>query len=307
MMKFEEEEYDQIQLEELTILQILGFVSTHRFSTVSELSEETFSNIFTERLPTFILMTVKGGRVLKTFKEIANSKEGVRGLTLHMRSETPNNVEEQLFQITGIDVSELPVLVMLPMNKEFDRVFPKYRTSKLSKRAMQEFFEQSLAGELEYYKRSETLRTDPRSTGYTQITLNNFDEFVIKSNKWFLFGLDTVEKEKEIVQSFSKMAKVIKEFQAEDKLEVGLSDILKNEFNELFMVTAIPFIVLVQNGDISNAQSYTGELKLSKLRRWLQRKTGIKLNRMDISKEADAPKEEAEAKTLAEEPTNEDL
>ena len=302
-MKFEEEEYTQIQLDEITILQILGFVSTNRFSIVSELGEETFSNIFTEKLPTFILMTIKGGRVIKTFKEIANSREGIRGLVLHMRSETPNTVEEQMLQIAGIDVSEMPVLVMLPMNKKISRIFPKYRTSKLSKRAMEKFFDESLGGELEYYKRSEVLRSDARSTGYTQITLTNFDELVVKSGKWFLFGLDTVEKGKEIVESFSKMSKVVKEFEAEDMLEIGLSDILKNEFHEIFEIDAIPYIVLVENGDLSRAESYTGDLKLSKLRRWLQRKTGINLNHMDISKEADAPKVEAVAQAIG----NEDL
>lgn len=285
--KFEEEKYVQMGLVQNSIMEMLNFVAENRFSSVQDLTEESFNNIFQKKESTFILMTLKGGRVIKTFKKLVLANPEVKGIVAQFKSETPSNVEEELLRVTGINVSEFPVLVMLPMNKPYVHIFPKYRTSKLSKNAMEEFFEKSLAGELEYYLRSEILRTDARVNKYTQITLNNFDEFVVKPGKWFLVAFELVMEGQispELQEVFSQIATITKDLNVDDQLEVGIANLMKNEFSERFQIETLPFIVLFNKGDTQNYERYTGDMKLSKVRRWLQEKTGIVLNRNEIGK-----------------------
>ena len=295
---FEEEKYVSHSLESEKVLEMANFIVYHRFPRVMPLIDETLQKIFQDSKPTLILFLISGGRVLTNFKNITKEYPEMNILFTNLGTNSSSRASEYLMDIIGIKKQEAPVLVYLPMTNPEQGIMPKYKTSKLTKKNMKSFIDSAQAGKLEIYKKSQDDNDNLTVRKYSRVTLNNFDEKVMKSGKYYLLGLEMFHEHTpdEIKKEFKDISISINHLEMNDVLEAGICDIYRNEILEKVSITGLPHIVLYDKEDKSKQSIYKGELKARNIRKWIEEVTGLEIGAYEKHKFTNKnPLEEAAA------------
>ena len=119
----------------------------------------------------------------------------------------------------------------------------------------------------------------------------------------------------EIKKVFRDVSVSINDLEMNDILEAGICDIYRNEILEKITITSLPHIVLFDKDDKNKQTIYTGELKASQIRKWIEEVTGLeigdyskhKFSKKDSDKGADALKAENDTCLLYTSPSPRDL
>ena len=192
---FDEEKYIAHTLETDKILEIANFIAVHRFPRIMPLIEETVQKIMGESKPTLILFLKSEGRILDTFKKIVEEYPKLNVIYKNFENKEHEEATDKLLEIIGIRKREAPVLVLLPFVTPEKGIIPKYKTSRLTKKNIKSFIDSGLKGELDFYLKSEEEVQD-KERKYRQVTLENFDDVVLKPNKFFILGIDIFYEQK---------------------------------------------------------------------------------------------------------------
>lgn len=265
-------------LETRKVVEMANFVVAHRFPRVMMLIEETFQKVLNEGKPTLIMILKDEGRLLKTFKSLAEDYSEMNMLYTILSDKQTRDSAENLFKIIGIQEEEAPVLVMLPFKQPENGIIPKYKTSKLTKKNIKNFIDQALLGKAEMFYKSEAEDND-KNRLYTQVTLNNFDKIVGNSEKFFVLGLQMFQEHmpQDMKPVWNELAESIEELGLNGEIEVGICDIYKNEISPKVEMKSIPQIMLMDAQDKTKFKFYQGEIKAKEIRVWIQKETGIQI------------------------------
>lgn len=276
---FREQNYAFQDLQTGLVREMAGFVMRHRFSRVMELTNETLHKIFGESKPTLVLLLVSGGRVLDNFRRLTKDFPDTNVVYANLGSSAPSRATEYLMEIVGVRRQEAPLLLYLPFTQSLNGVMPKYKTSRLTSKSIKAFIESARAGALEVFKKSEIDDGDVSVRKYTQVTLNNFDQKVTNSRKYFLLGLEIFHQHApvEIKDVFRELAESVSQLGLSDQLEVGICDLYRNEVLEKVSITGLPQIMLYDSQDKAKHVMYKGKLKANKIKRWLEEQTGLEM------------------------------
>ena len=266
------------------------------------LMDETLQKIFQESKPTLILFLISGGRVLTNFKNLTKQYPQLNILYTNLGTNTSSQASEYLMEIIGIKKREAPVLVYLPFTHPSDGIMPKYKTSKLTKKNMKTFIDSAIEGKLETFRKSQDEDEDLSIRKYSRITLNNYDQKVLDSGKYFVLGLEVFHNHtpNNIKEVFKDLSVSITDLGMDDVLEAGICDIYRNEILQKITITSLPHIVLFDKDDSSKQNVYKGELKADSIRKWIEKETGLEIGeydkfRFDLAKKADEGKAELDS------------
>ena len=271
-IKFEEEEYVTEEIKSKNVIEMASFISSYRFSRVMLLMDETVNKVFFERKPTVLLLLKSEGRIFKTFKKITSEYDNINVLYDNLSKSSGKQSLTQMMDILGLSASDLPVLIMLPFTDPQNGISAKYKTNELSAKNIKEFIDKGLKGELEYYKRSENVGDDIRLNGYATITLNNFEEVVLKSDKHFIVGFELIQTftPPDFMDVVTSIQGSISTMGLQDKLDIGVCDLFKNEIGHVVQLQKVPeFILFKKVGEKHERIHYNGIIRIADVKRWL--------------------------------------
>lgn len=276
---FDEEKYETVTLKTDHVVEIANFITANRFSRVMVLNDESFQKIFAEKKPTLALVLNSMGRVLKNYTQLTKQYPDMNILFCNIGSSNPSRATEYFLNMVGVHAYEAPLLVYLPFTYTDRGIMNKYKTSKLTVKNMKQFIDQAVKGELETFMKSEEENDNNSIRKYTKITLNNFEEKVMKNNKYVLFGIELMHEHNssDIKKVFKDVAKSISSLGMDDVLEAGFCDLYRNEILHKVEIQALPHVVLYDKDDKTKVHVYTGKVKDTLIRDWIQEITGLEV------------------------------
>ena len=295
ILRHDDEEFFEIDLSFNSFAEMFDQISLKRFSKVKLLTEESFNGMFSEQKPTAILFMKQTGRVLQSFKKITKELPNVNALYTDLSISHKDFVTTQLLTILGIDIEDAPVLTFLPFKPPQNGIIPKYKTHKLTVKGMKDFIEKSINGDWEVYKKSEFIsNNDLRKDGFTRISTNNFEDIVLNNDK-HVFVVFNMFKDQTADEHLTKeiglLDKVIKKYNVQDDIEIGVCDIYKNEVNKYVNLKSFPTLTLFKKGQKTQQIDYTGRKDYQEIGRWLREQTGIHFGRSSLNKNENEEKQ----------------
>lgn len=273
---FLEEDHTVHDLELGSIRELSEFVARHRFSRVMDLTDETLRRLFGESKPALVLFLESGGRVLDRFRKVTREYPHISAVFADLGSSGPGRAAEYLMDIVGLHRQDAPTLLYLPFTAPVGGVMPKYKTSRLTAKSMRSFIDSAQAGSLEIFKKSQPEPDDSSATRYTRVTLNNFDEKVLRAGRFFLLGVELFHHHTplDLQDVFGRLAESVARLGLGDILEVGVCDLYRNEILEKVAITSLPHIMLFDRHDKARHTLYTGKLDVDDIREWLRSQIG---------------------------------
>jgi hypothetical protein len=298
ILKHDEEEYVSYDLGYESFAEMNYLVNFKRFSRVRVLNDDSFNMVFNDRKPTLFLFMKNKGRVLGSLRKAIDDHLDLNVLYSDLSLSGAEYIVMQTLSILGVDPVEAPVLVYFPFKPQVDGIIPKTKTRKLSLKGIKEFITKNINSELESYQKSENIPENAiRKNLYSHLTANNFKKTVLDNNKHFFVGLDMFQSNvpDKISDLFTKLTKVISKLELEEKIEVGICDIFKNEMGNLVQMTKYPTYSLFIKGEKVEQIDYDGEMEYMSVLRWMEKHIDIPL--ADFRKQlADKAKEEGNTK-----------
>lgn len=250
------------------------------------LISESVHKVMQEAKPTLVLLTNSDGRALSAFKSVLADFPRLNAIHKDLREEQNSADAAQLMSIIGVRESDAPVLVLLPFKVPQKGVIPKFKTTRLSKKAMRKFVEDGLAGKLEVYLKSEQASPDPRRA-FEQVTLDNFDDTALAPGRYFLLGLHVVQQN--IPQSmnalFQEVGQAVRDLGLQGSLGLGTCNIFQNEIAGKVEVSSIPQIVLLDKDDKAKRVLYDGKPEAGAIKQFLEQRTGLSIGSHEPSAE----------------------
>lgn len=298
ILKHDEDEHVSYDLGYESFAEMNYLINFKRFSRVKLLNDDSFNMVFNERKPTLFLFMKNKGRVLNSLKKAVDDHLDINVLYTDLSSSESEYIILQTLSILGVDTSEAPVLVYFPFTPQVNGIIPKTKTRKLSFKGIKEFIRKSKNSELESYQKSENISNIAlRANGYTDLSANNFKQVVLDNDKHFFAGLDMYQSHlpENIKDLFTKLSKVLLKLNLNEKIEVGICNIFKNEIGNLVKMTKFPTFSLFKKGEKTEQIDYEGDLDYMSVLRWMEKHLDIPLS--DFRKQlADKAKTEGNTK-----------
>ena len=279
----EEKKISEKPLRELTAIEMATFIVENRFGKIRPLMSVTAPVIFHDIKPTLVLLNNGNERLLSNFKKGVQDFKNFHRLYADFHIDVTDSGILQFVKFAGIKKEDLPVVVYLPFTQTQQKVLPKFKTQKITKRAISKMVSEANEGKIEPYRKSSRYGDNIRVNIYTSVSLENFETVIQNGPKYFILGVDFINEYTPVTMRkiFKKLSEKVITGKLNSKLEFGICDVMENEIGEKFEIKAVPSIVLFVDGDLTNPKTYDGVYTEENVVKWVNENTNILIDGID--------------------------
>lgn len=276
-MHKEEQKFSEKPIRDHTAIEMASFIVENRFSKIKPLMSVTYQILFHQIKPTLVLLNNGSERILKNFKKGAKAFPKFNTMYADYNTKVTDTGILQFVKFVGIKPADLPVVVYVPFTQGVNRILPKFKTQKITKRGITKMVEDADAGTIQPYKKSSRYGKNLTVNGYTSVSLENLEEVVLDKEKIFVLGLDFISEFSPIIlrKHFKSLSKKVTENKIQENVEFGICDLMENEIAEFFEIKMVPSIVMFIKGDVKNPIYYDGKFEIDLISDWVKEQSGV--------------------------------